>query len=200
MMLFNLKTCGRCHGGNSNLKLSLWNILPKEICDKIDECNALCDKCHHMRIKQTKFIRKWTTHLYYRCESKAELIIKWFELNNGRPFTINKPQHEMDTLIKIIDNSDKTLINVLKSFARNKNGVLDYDIIWSLHYKISYKNSLIEKYQNLKTQTYFYRKKPYPENILMKMIFYEFILVMIGDDIHYIELEDIHQYLDDIFD
>ena len=120
MMLFNLNTCQRCYGGNSNLKLSLWKILPKEICDKIDEYNALCDKCHHMRINQTKFITKWTTHLYYRCESKAELIIKWFELNNGRPFTINKPQHEMDTLIKIIDNSDKTLINVLKSFCKKQ--------------------------------------------------------------------------------
>ena len=34
----------------------------------------------------------------------------------------------------------------------------------------------------------------------MKLILYEYILALIGDNLHLMELQDIHDYLDAIFD
>ena len=44
-----------------------------------------------------------------------------------------------------------------------------------------------------------YYKKDYPVIILTKMMIYEYLLDLIGNDICYIEIEDIHNYLDEIF-
>ena len=199
-MLFDLCKCKKCYGGIQNLKLTLWNILPKDICGKIDEYNAICEKCKNISLNQTKFITKWTTHVYFRCESKIELQLKWFELQNGRPLSKCNPLSQVEALFSILDNVGKPFKYVLKSFAFAKGDFDELDIICTLHCKISYKRELRELYHNVKTQTYLYRRKPYPQNILMKMIFYEYILAMIGDDIHYFEIEDIKQYLVDIFD
>ena len=200
MMLFNLNKCQRCKNEKINVKLTMSNIFPQEICQKIIDCNVLCEKCHAIKTQQNKFITKWTTHLYFRCESKIELQLKWIELKNGKPFTKNAPHYEIDTLRKILENADKPYIHVLKSFAYENGSFHELDIICSLHCKISYKSELIKLYHNLKTKTYLYRRKPYPQNILMKKIFYEYILAMIGDEMYYFEMKDINQYLDDIFD
>ena len=44
-----------------------------------------------------------------------------------------------------------------------------------------------------------YYKYSYSESSLTKLILYEYLLALIGSDIDYLELEDIHSYLDEIF-
>ena len=85
-MLFDFNKCQRCKNEKMNVKLTMGNIFPQEICQKIIDFNVLCEKCHAMKTQQYKFIKKWATHLYFRCESKIELQLKWIELKNGKPF------------------------------------------------------------------------------------------------------------------
>ena len=39
----------------------------------------------------------------------------------------------------------------------------------------------------------------YRDDMLLKFMIYEYLLALIGKDTNYLELEDIHDYLDEIF-
>ena len=83
----------------------------------------------------------------------------------------------------------------MKSYVRQNYGNVRMAILYA-----PFKDGLMNEIEHTKNSDFFYRSKPYPENILLKLIIYEYVLALIGDNIDYIELEDIHKYLDEIFD
>ena len=69
------------------------------------------------------------------------------------------------------------------------------DFLPNVGYKENLKNEI--KYRD---EDYFpYYKNMYRQFSLIKLIIYKYLLALIGPDIEYIELEDIHNYLDEIF-
>ena len=49
-----------------------------------------------------------------------------------------------------------------------------------------------------KEERFPYYNSLYRDDLLVKMIIYEYVLELIGNDIYYMELEDLHNYLDEI--
>ena len=73
-MLFNYSHCVCCKKGMNNTKLTLHNILPVNICNRICEYNVYCDYCKLLVEDERKFSKLKQEEDV----SKIELQIRFF--------------------------------------------------------------------------------------------------------------------------
>lgn len=158
-----------------------------------------CFKCHKMIMDGDAFLFRRYGEYDTIPHSKIELQIQWFESHRERLLfsdadELDKRTKDMQT--SIFDNvEDKELKTVMRSYVRQNCGNVRTAFLNAV-----FKHALQNEIEYSKDRDFFYRQKPYPENIILKLIVYEYFLALSGDNFIYVELEDIHQYLDEVFD
>ena len=194
-MLFNYDECELCCYKQDEVSLTLFHKFPAVVCNNIASF-LVCSQCDAMVEKESAFEKKYKDQ-FNDC-SKIELQLKFFTIYNTPPFHKSDPQKiKIQKLQDIImRNADNDLKKVMVSFMKISFWVFRTETIPH----IDNKNRLKKTAEVFKTMSFPYYNKVYPDKILIKLILYEYILELVGDDMVYMELEDIHKYLDDIFD
>ena len=106
----------------------------------------------------------------------------------------------METTVSKFIDEESPFTHVTKSFrkAYRRNFCT---VFKKLLMKITDKvkaTEVVNEY-HLKVCEYPYYNKVYPENLLYKMIFYEYIIRLINDGVEYINIEDVQKDLDGVF-
>ena len=100
----------------------------------------------------------------------------------------------------MIKNEERPFTNVTKSFVkayRRNFFTVFKKLLMNITDKIKATEVVNEYY--LKGCEYPYYNKVYPENLLYKIIFYEYIIRLIHDGFEHINIEDIQKDLDGVF-
>ena len=194
-MLFNHDECMACCSKQNEISLTLFHKFPAGVCDNIASF-LVCSHCDVMVKRETEFEKKCRGQ-WNDC-SKVELQLKFFTIYNEPPFNKSdlqkvKFQKLQDVIVRNADDDSK---KVMVSFMKIAFWSFRTETIPYIDSKKEPKK-IAKRHQN---QYYPYYKKEYPDNILIKLILYEYILELVGGDIMYMELEDIHEYLDEIFE
>ena len=194
-MLFNYDGCCSCCSMQDDINLSLFNKFPAGVCNTITSF-LVCNECEVMLKRETEFERKYADR-YNDC-SKIELQLKFFTIYNTPPFNKSDIQKVKFKKLQeiVMRNADDELKKVMVSFMKMSFYVFRKETVPHLDsMKILKKTADIHE-----TIDFPYYNKIYPCNTLIKLILCEYILELIGDHIMYMDLEDIHKYLDEIFD
>ena len=194
-MLFNYNNCLSCKKKIDDVKITLHQLFPANICNKICEYNVHCKYCHLLVEDE----RKFSKHRQEENVSKIELQLRFFQLYNKPPFEWKDVKKvKVQKLNAIIDNNgnDDIMFNkAMKSYFNLMYIMFIKDYIPAIGNKEKLKNET----KHLSEIYFSYYKGFYREFSLIKLIIYEYLLALIGNDIEYIDLEDIHNYLDEIF-
>ena len=194
-MLFNYSHCVCCKKGMNNTKLTLHNILPVHICNKICEYNVYCDYFKLLVEDERKFSKLKQEEDV----SNIELQIRFSYLFNKPPFehkdVKNVKVSKMNALIDNIDVDDVKFKKAMKSYFKSMYSTFNKKIFPF----VGKKKMLIENIFPWAEQVFPYYNCDYRDDMLLKFIIYEYLLALIGNDIDYMELKDIHKYLDEIF-
>ena len=197
-MLFNYSKCECCKNNKNDVKITLNHLLPVNICNIICDYNVHCEYCHLLLDDELKFSK----HKQERNTSKIELQIRFFQLYNTPPFEqkdVKKVKVKKMNELKDINEDDNIMFNkAMKSYFFHFYRSFNKDYLPAVGHKEKLKDET--KYFNESSESFFpYYKYCCREALLIKLILYEYILALIGSDIKYLELEDIHSYLDEIF-
>ena len=193
MKIFNYSKCDTCMKFRNDTKIELYKMFPVEICERIGDCNVYCTECSSVRCREVDFLK---TNLENTRMSKTERQILFFKIENDHPFYARDSRKvKVQKMNRVLDNADPELKKVMKSYFNVAFRYLSRDVIPNL----AYKESLREEVKDYHKEFFPYYNQHYNEAILIKMILYEYLLALMGDDLRFIELEDIHEYLDDIF-
>ena len=197
-MLFNYSKCKCCKDNKNDVKITLHHLLPVNICNMICDYNVHCKYCHSLLDDELKFSK----HRQEENTSKIELQIRFFQLYNKPPFErrdVKKVKvKKMNELIDNNKNDDIMFNKAMKCFFFHFYGHFNKNYLPAVGHKNRLKDET--RYFNESSVSFFpYYKYNYREASLVKLILYEYLLALIGSDIEYIELEDIHSYLDEIF-
>lgn len=193
-MLFKYSHCRCCQNDMNEMKMTLHNILPVNICIKICEYNVYCKYCRLLVEDERKFSKLKQKEGV----SKIELHIRFLTLFNKPVFEPKDLKHvkiqKMNTIIDNSDDDDIRFKKVMKSFFRMMYHWFNRHILPSIGDKDLFKdNTDIWRNSEFQYYNYYYR-----DQMLIKFIVYEYLLALIGNDIDYMELEDIHDYLDEV--
>lgn len=194
-MLFNYSHCVCCKNDMNKTKMTLYNIFPVNICNKICEYNVHCKYCNLLVEDERKFSKLQ----HEEDVSKIELQIRFFEKFNKPPFELKDLKNvkilKMNTIIDNSGDDDIKFKKAMKSYFRMMYLHFNRYILPS----IGNKDVLIDITHAWINEYFPYYKNNYRDTMLIKFICYEYILALIGNDIEYMEIEDIHNYLDEIF-
>ena len=106
-----------------------------------------------------------------------------------------KRQRIADFQINILDNiDDAELKTVMKSYVRQ-----NFENVRRAIMVVGFKDALKDETEYCRDSDFLYRLKPYPENIILKLIIYEYLFALFDEDITFENLENIQNYLDKIF-
>lgn len=197
-MILDYDNCEICPHTRNLRKNDMAKLFLGDICDKIVSFIS-CKKCEQKLLKENEFMKKQKDTSF----SKVELQIQFFVEHNKIPFTLARTNPlKKKELIKIIDKIDDNLKTVMKSFVRNsrfRNWILFFINNVGNRNKILHDDYLDTEIDMLKDETFEYFNKSYNSNILMKMILHEYLCEIIRDDFLYIDIGDVQEYLDNIF-
>ena len=88
MTLFDYSKCKCCNNKKNDINLTLYNLLPANLCNKISENNVYCDQCCITRDLEKFFVEEHKGKGY----TKFQLQLKFFMRHHKRfpvYFTIN---------------------------------------------------------------------------------------------------------------
>lgn len=193
-MMFNYNVCPICKDMKNDVKLTLYHMFPTVVCDNIGDCNVYCSGCSRMRRNEVNFLK----YAYTKGYEKIELQIRYFNLYNPSVFHVNDVKKiRVEKMSKIINtNADDDFKKLMISYFIHRYRM--FKDSWFLH--IGCKKMLRELVEEKTFDIpWSYYNKMCKDRVLVKLILYEYILETIGDDIVFIEIDDIHKYLDDIF-
>ena len=194
-MLFNYSKCKCCKNNKNDVKITLHHLLPVNICNMICDYNVHCKYCHLLLNDEFKFSK----HKQEENASKIELQIGFFQLYNKPPFEwkdVKKVKvKKMNELIDNNENDDIMFNKAMKCYFFHFYRRFNRDYILA----VGHKEKLKDETNHLSESFFPYYECSYRDISLIKLILYEYLLELIGSDIEYIELEDIHNYLDEIF-
>ena len=194
-MLFSYSHCRCCKKDMNETKMILHNILPVNVCNRICEYNVYCEYCNLLVENERRFSKLKQK----KGVSKIELQIRFFTLFNKPVFEPNDLKkikiQKMNTIIdNSLDDDDIRFKKVMKAFFRTSYQQFNIFIFSSIGDKEELKH-LTDLWHN---SEFLYYNYCYRDLMLVKFIIYEYLLALIGNDIDYMELEDIHDYLDEI--
>ena len=193
-MLFNYSNCLSCKRNVDDVKITLHQLFPSNICNKICEYNVHCKYCHLLVEDE----RKFSKHQQEENVSKIELQLRFFHLYNKPPFEYKDLQKvKIQKMKEIIDKSYDHDIMYKKAMKSYMTITFGHRFKRILPF-VGKKKILKENTEYLKGEYFSYYNYLYREDTLTKFIMYEYILELIGDDIEYMHIEDIHNYLDEI--
>ena len=192
--MFNYTNCNKCIKCKNDTKMELYKIFPVEICNRIGDCNVYCSECSRIRQEEVDFLQ---VNLENQKMSTIERQLLFFKMNNEHPFFARDTKKvKIQKMNRVLDNANFELTKVMKSYF--KVSLRYVPICFIQHF--AYKETLAYHAHYYRHDYFSYYNKSYKETILIKLILYEYILALIGDSLHLMELEDIHDYLDEIFD
>ena len=194
MKIFNYTNCHMCMKCRNDTKIELCKIFPVEICNRIANCNAYCSECTRVRHEEVDFLK---VTLENTNMSTIERQLLFFKITNEHPLYARDSQKvKIQKMNRVLDNADSELNKVLKSYFSFSYKEICMNFVQNL----ACKKSLAHEAKYYHEDYFPYYKKHYHEATLFKLILYEYILALIGDNLHLMELQDIHDYLDEIFD
>ena len=194
-MLFNYGKCECCKNNKNDVKITLHHLLPVNMCNMICDYILHCEYCNSLLEDDIKF----TKHKQEENVSKIELQIRFFQLYNKPPFEWKDVKKvKVQKMNELIDNNGDDDIMFKKAMKSYFNGLYRY---FNRDYlpHVGHKENLKYETDHLTEEYFPYYKCRYRDFSLIKLILYEYLLALIGSDIEYMELEDIHNYLDEIF-
>ena len=195
MSLFNYGECPICEDFRNDAKVSLFHLFPAIVCEKISEFNVYCNRCSRMRTIEVNFLKQPHTK---DCE-RVELQIRFFTFYNFDLFEPNDLRNErIEKMTKLImDNACDDFKKMMVSYFKFR--YREFKTFWLRN--IGRKELLKERVEDsIGDCMWSFYNKECRGRIIIKLILYEYLLDLIGGDMVYIELDDIHKYLDDIFD
>ena len=129
--------------------------------------------------------------------STIEQQLLFFKLNNEHPlYAPDSRKAKIQKMNHVWDNVDFELEKVMTSYFKFSYRDICICFIKCFAYK---KTSGIWSTQYYRRDFTYYKER-FNEATLIKLISYEYILALIGDKFHFVELEDIHDFLDEMFD
>ena len=116
-------------------------------------------------------------------------------------FTDDNAETKKQKLINIFKNSNNPFKKVIISFIKNRQVRFfeKFDEIVDFIYNKKTMYHIITK-TNILRLNYSYYNKKYPDKVLFKNIMYEFLINFIGNDINYLNLDELQEHLNEIFD
>ena len=205
-MLFNYNNCKNCKI-NKRDTFTLRQKMPIEICYIIGNYYPHCAKCSNMISQEEQFIHRIKA-LYGDGLSKIEYQLRWFSKHNNKPLTYDfildddrVLKKEIDKLFDAVDVkksfTDKQCRLAIKSFAK-KNLLLIHCVLENFYNKQNARRVPDYCIEYLMTPYKFRNNYYHPINILM--IFLKgYIFALLGDDIIYIDEDDVNNYVYEIF-
>ena len=194
-MLFNYSKCKCCKNNKNDVKITLHHLLPVNICNIICDYNIYCKYCHSLLDDELKFPK----HKQEENTSKIELQIRFFQLYNKPPFERRDAKKvKVKKMNELIDNNedDDIMFNkAMKCFFFHFYSRFNKIYLPAL----GHQEKLKDETDYLNESFFPYYKYSYSESSLTTLLLYEYLLALIGSDIDYLELKDIHSYLDEIF-
>ena len=83
----------------------------------------------------------------------------------------------------------------MSAYVRQNFGNIRKAILW-----VGFQDQFKHTFAYMKRTAFIYKNKPYNENKILKLIFYEFLKYLIGNYSTYLDIDTIKQYLNEIFD
>lgn len=194
-MLFNYSKCECCKNNKNDVKITLHHLLPVNMCNMICDYILHCKYCNSLLEDEIKF----TKHKQEENVSKIELQIRFFQLYNKPPFEWKDVKKvKIQKMNAIIDKSvcDDIMF---------KKAMKSYFSFWCRLFTKTYLPAVGHK-ERLRDETKWHQGEAFPyykslfkDDMIVKFLIYEYLLALIGSDIEYMELDDLHNYLEDIF-
>ena len=201
MTILDYSKCQHCkHMRTQQNKETFNKILPEDIGNIIQSFNC-CSNCEHLMNLEN--------HYYFEehpLTCKLSTIEKQLFILNDRDnidvyFTDDNAETKKQKLINIFKNSNNPFKKVIMSFIKNRRVRFfeKFDEIVDFIYNKKTMYHIITK-TNILRLNYSYYNKIYPDKVLFKNIMYEFLINFIGNDINYLNLYELQEHLNEIFD
>ena len=201
MTVFDYSKCQECkYMRTQQNKETLNKILPEPIADIIQSFNCCCSSCNRLMDLEGNypFIESEKDDL---TTFEKQLFILKERDNIDVYFAGDDVETKKRKLVNMFLFSDNPYKKVIISFIKNKrtrffanfDSVLDCLHTKKLMRRITY-------HRNILILHYSYYNKTYPDKVLFKYIMYEFLINFIGKDIRYLNLDELQEHLNEIFD
>lgn len=193
-MLFNYSHCRCCKKEMNETKMTLHNILPVNVCNRICEYNVYCEYCNLLVENEHRFSKiKQEAGV-----SKIELQIRYFTLFNEPVFEYKELKNvKIQKMNTVIDNSvceDIRFKKVMKSYFRMMYYWFNKHILPS----IGNKKKLKKTTSAWKDTEFQYYNSCYRDHTIIRFILLEYLWALIDIDIDFMEFDDITNYLDEV--
>ena len=198
MKILNFKHCDSCYSINNDNRELLSKFLPNIIVDNI--CSfGCCSYCSEIINDEDEILLEDNGQ-----SSKVELQVRYCKRNY---YTELNPKHKIPVkinfLCSVIDKSETPFKGVLKSYIKFRRSLFFeafHQIIENLDKKAQIKE-ILERIELTYDAEYSFYGKQYPGIFIFKMVVYEYLTNWLEEMFYqgYIEIDDIQNYLDEIF-
>ena len=178
MTILDYSRCEICSDMKKALTPTLTKVVPDIIVDNVLSFNC-CNQCEFLRKRELNDYEK-----YFNSRVEGQLwYFKCLRLGTQTPiahriYPVSRFKDNLEDFIKIIENSNCSNKNVLKSYIKKcfRTSFLDFlQLINLIHNKEIVKDYIKNK-TNILIMNYSYYKKSYPDRILCKNLMYEYLL------------------------
>ena len=201
MTILDYSKCHQCkHIRTRQNKETFNKILPEEIGNIIQSFNC-CSNCEHLINLENHYYFEEHPLTHNLSTFEKQLFILNDRDNIDVYFTDDNVETKKQKLVNIFKNSNNPYKKVIIYFIKNRQVRFfeKFDeIVDFIHNKKTMYH--ITTQTNILRLNYSYYNKTYPDKVLFKNIMYEFLINFIGNDINYLNLDELQEHLNEIFD
>ena len=206
-MLFDYSRCEECkkHKAQLNdIKLTLCNKLPPQICNAIGEYGGCCEKCTEMKLNEKEFMKQQKNSNL----DKFELQIKFFRIYHYNKMPIEFYSASRQTLTKQINDfySNEGLVERFggeryvkpdRAFVKQNRELFKY-----LDLNLTNRTELINLFRvfEIKERVFFHYNIGFSVENIVKLFIIEFLYAIIGEDYFQYFSEDLGDMIVEHYD